>query len=135
MAVRSCRAGATTSTLAGGGIDGTIELARQGGGQSFKVALTAKDARFGGDVPLAIGSAQLQAQGLLRKGHSTVSGNLLGLGIGQGQLFLGRVAASAQLIDGRGQVTASLAGRRGSKFDLQLLADVAPQRVAVAAQG
>ncbi len=122
-------------TLTGGGIDGTLDLAPQGGGQGFTVALNASNARFGGDSPLTIGSAQLKAQGLLRKGHSSISGDLLGQGIGQGQMFLGRVAANARLTDGQGQVTASLAGRRGSRFDLQLLADVAPQRLAVAAQG
>ena len=122
-------------TLAGGGVQGTIKLDPRGGGQGFVVALTATDARFGGETPLTIGSARLEAQGLLRKGHSTITGSLLGQGIGQGQLFLGRVAASAQLTDGRGQVTASLAGRRGSRFALQLQADVAPRRIAVAAQG
>ena len=122
-------------TLTGGGIDGTLDLAPRDGGQGFNVALSAKDARFGGDMPLTIGSARLEAQGLLRKGHSSVTGSLIGQGIGQGQMFLGRLAANARLTDGQGQVTASLAGRRGSRFDLQLLADVAPQRLAVAAQG
>jgi translocation and assembly module TamB len=122
-------------TLAGGGVAGTIDLAPREGGQGFKAVLTANDARFGGDNPLTIGTGRLEAQGLLRKGHSSITGSLLGQGIGQGQLFLGRIAASAQLTDGRGQVTASLAGRRGSRFDLQLQADVAPQRIAVAARG
>ena len=121
--------------LAGGGISGTIGLAAQGGGQGFTAALTASDARFGGAVPLTIGSARLEATGLLRKGHSSVSGNLLAQGIGQGQLFIGRLAASAKLTNGQGQVTASIAGRRGSRFDLQLLGDIAPDRLALAAQG
>ena len=77
-------------------------------------------------MPLTIGSARLEASGLLRKGHSSVTGNLLGQGIGQGQLFIGRLAAYAKLTNGAGQVTASIAGRRGSRFDLQLLGDVAP---------
>jgi translocation and assembly module TamB len=122
-------------TFVGGGVDGTLDLTPQSGGQGFIAALTANDARFGGDIPLTIGTAKLNAQGLLRKGYNTVTGSMTGAGIGQGQFFLGRVAASARLTDGQGQVTASLAGRRGSRFDLQLLADVAPQRVAVAAQG
>lgn len=121
--------------LTGGGIGGTIGLDVRSGGQGFTLALNASDARFGGQVPLTIGSARLEASGLLRQGHSSVSGSLLGQGIGRGQLFIGRVAASARLTNGAGQVTASIAGRRGSRFDLQLLGDVSPSRLALAAQG
>lgn len=121
--------------LAGGGVDGNIGLAARDGGQGLTLSLTANDAHFGGDMPLTVGTAQVEAQGLLRKGHSTLTGNLLAQGVGHGQLFIGRLAASVKLVDGRGQVTASLAGRRGSRFDLAMLADVAPDRIAVAAQG
>ena len=122
-------------SFAGGGIGGTAALMARDGGQGFTASLTASDARFGGDVPLTIGSARLEATGLLRKGHSSVTGSLIGQGIGRGQMFIGRLSANARLTNGQGQVTASLAGRRGSRFELQLLGDVAPQRVAVAAQG
>jgi translocation and assembly module TamB len=121
--------------LSGGGVEGTIDLTPQGGGQGFAVALNAKDARFGGDKPLVIALARIEAQGLLRKGHTSITGNLTGQGIGQGQLFLGRVAANASMTDGRGQFTASLAGRRGSRFELQMLGDIAPDRLTLAAQG
>ncbi|MEO6716538.1 MAG: translocation/assembly module TamB domain-containing protein [Novosphingobium sp.] len=121
--------------LSGGGVSGTIALSARDSGQGFTLALVANDASFGGAVPLTIANGRLDASGLLRKGHSTITGNLLGQGIGRGQLFIGRLAANAKLNDGQGQVTASLSGRRGSRFELQLLGDVAPQRVAVAAQG
>ena len=45
------------------------------------------------------------------------SGGKAGQGIGRGQLFIGRLAANAKLNDGAGQITASLAGRRGSRFE------------------
>ncbi len=121
--------------LAGGGISGTLDLAPQGGGQGFVASLIAQGTRFGGDVPLSIDSAQLNAQGSLIKGHTNLAGNMTAQGIGQGRLFLGRVAANARLSDGAGQITASLAGRRGGRFELQLLADVTPGRIAVASQG
>ena len=121
--------------LNGGGIDGTVKLAPRTGGQGFDVALSANDAHFGGATPLVISSAKLTATGLLRGGHSTISGNLFGQGIAQGNLFLGRIAANAALNDGAGLVTASLAGRRGSRFNLQLRANVAPNSYAVLAQG
>lgn len=121
--------------LAGGGVDGAITLAPRGGGQGFNVALTAENARFGGDNPLTISSGKLEAAGLIAKGHTTVTGSLMGQGIGRGNLFLGRIAAQASVTDGRGRVTASLAGRRGSRFALQLFGEFAPQRIAVLANG
>jgi translocation and assembly module TamB len=124
-----------TLKLAGGGVDGSITLEPRGGGQGFKVALNAENARFGGENPLTISSGRLEAQGLIAKGHTTVTGNLLGQGIGRGNLFLGRIAAQASVTDGRGRVTASLAGRRGSRFTLQVLGEFAPNRIAVLANG
>ena len=121
--------------LSGGGIQGTIDLAPRDGGQGYAVSLSANNARFGGEQPLIIGLARVEAEGLLRKGQSSISGNISGQGIGQGQLFLGRLAANARMVDGRGQFTASLAGRRGSRFELQMQGDVAPDRLALAAQG
>ncbi len=121
--------------LSGGGVAGTIDLAPQDGGQGFGVSLTANNARFGGDKPLVIALGRIEAQGLLRAGHSSISGNASGQGIGQGQLFLGRIAANASMTDGRGQFTASLAGRRGSRFELQMQGDIAPDRLTLAAQG
>ncbi|MBW8785813.1 MAG: translocation/assembly module TamB, partial [Novosphingobium sp.] len=121
--------------LSGGGVSGTVHLSPRGGGQAFAVALTADNARFGGATPLTIAAGRLDASGLLVGGHSTITGSLQGQGIGSGSLFIGRVAANASLQDGRGRILASLAGRRGSRFNLQLLGDVAPKRIAVLAQG
>ena len=124
-----------TLQLAGGGVDGSIVLEPRGGGQGFKVALTAENARFGGDNPLTITSGRLEASGLFAKGNSTITGSLMGQGIGRGNLFLGKIAANASVTNGRGRVTAAIAGRRGSRFALQLLGDFAPGRIAVLANG
>ncbi|MFT4026973.1 MAG: translocation/assembly module TamB domain-containing protein, partial [Novosphingobium sp.] len=124
-----------TLQLAGGGVDGSIVLEPRGGGQGFTASLTADNARFGGETPLTITSGKLEASGLFAKGHTTITGNLSGQGIGRGSLFLGRIAANASVADGRGRVTASVAGRRGSRFALQLLGDFAPGRIAVLANG
>lgn len=130
-------AGALSGTLAltGGGLDGTIALSPRGGGQAFDVNLTANQASFGGATPLSIGQARIEASGLLVQGRSTISGNVFAQGISYGSLFIGRLAARADLENGSGIVTASVAGRRGNRFALQLNANVAPNRVAVAARG
>lgn len=121
--------------LAGGGLDGTIALSTRGGGQAFDVDITARNARFGGETPLSIARARIEASGLLREGSSSITGTASAQGLSYGSLFIGRLAARANLENGRGMVTASLAGRRGSRFNLQLNAQVAPERVAVAARG
>jgi translocation and assembly module TamB len=56
-------------------------------------------------------------------------------GIGKGRLFVGKLDAHAKLTDGSGRVTASIGGRRGSRFDLNVLADVGPGKVALIAGG
>lgn len=121
--------------LTGGGLDGKVALTPRGGGQGFDVALTADNARFGGTTPIAIGMARIDASGVVTDGHTTVSGKAYAEGVQQGSLFIGRLAANAALTDGTGRVTASIAGRRGSRFTVNLLADVSPGRYAVLAGG
>jgi translocation and assembly module TamB len=121
--------------LTGGGLDGRITLSPRGGGQGFDVDVVARNARFAGETPITIAQGRIEASGLLREGHSTITGSARAQGVSYGSLFIGRLAARADLQDGSGTVTASVAGRRGSRFNLQLNAAVAPQRIAVAAQG
>ncbi len=121
--------------LAGGGVNGTIALAPRNGGQGFDVALTANDATFPGATPIAINEATINASGFFGQGNSTVTGTIRAAGINYGTLFIGRLAANAQVTNGRGSFQAALAGRRGSRFALQLAGDVAPERIAVAAKG
>lgn len=121
--------------FAGGGVDGNVALAPRGGGQGFDLALRVRDARFGGTSPIAIGVGDLTATGALVNGRSTISASLNGQGIAQGNLFLGRVAAKGRISDGQGEFIASLAGRRGSRFSLQLQGSVAPDRLALLAAG
>lgn len=121
--------------LTGGGVDGTLTLVPRDGGQGLDMALSLRDASFGGEQPLTVGEGKLELHGLLARGHTTLSGNLYGAGIGKNRLFLGRVAAKAQMSDGVGQITATLAGRRGSRFELQVLGDIAPGQLAMVVNG
>lgn len=121
--------------LAGGGLDGTIAFSPRDGGQAFDVDLDANNARFGGETTIAIGRAEIEGSGLLVGGNSTIQGTVSAQGVQYGTLFLGRLAANAQLQNGAGEVTAALSGQRGSRFNMQLNAQFAPQRIAVAARG
>jgi translocation and assembly module TamB len=126
-----------TVALSGGGVSGTLKLAptQAGQGQGVDLAMTLRNARFGGDQPLSIGNGQVGAHGQILKGHTTLAVDMAAQGIGKGRLFVGKLDAHAKLTDGAGRVTASIGGRRGSRFDLNLLADVAPGRVGLIAGG
>lgn len=121
--------------FAGGGIDGTVALAPRSGGQGFDVALAARNATFPGPTPIAINQADIKANGYFAQGNWSAAGTVRAAGISYGTLFIGRLAANAQVTNGSGRVDASLAGRRGSRFALQLAGDFAPDRIAVAARG
>ncbi|MCB2066087.1 MAG: translocation/assembly module TamB domain-containing protein [Erythrobacter sp.] len=118
-----------------GGLDGTIDLARRQGGQGFDVALEARNARFTGDTPLAINRGTINASGLIVDGNSTITGNANLQGLTYDSLFLGRLAAQAEVTNGAGHFDAAMAGRRGSRFELLVNGDVAADRLALAAQG
>lgn len=121
--------------LAGGGLDGTIALAGRGGGQGVDVDLRARNASFGGATPIAIARADIQGQGTINQTNTTFAGTARGAGLSYGTLFIGRFAAQGQLANGVGQVDASIAGRRASSFALDLNAQFAKSRIAVAARG
>lgn len=124
-----------TLTLAGGGLDGTIALAPRGGGQAFDIALQARNAQFAGATPISISRARINGSGLLVDGNSDIELSVFAQGLGYGNLYLGRLAAQAELTNGSGAVTASLAGRRGSRLNLQLNAGIAPERLTMIARG
>ena len=121
--------------LSGGGIDGVIALAPRDGGQSFTVDLQANNARFQGETPLSLARADIQANGFLIENNSKVDAQITAQGLTYGSLFLGRMAANASIENGRGDVTARVAGRRGSQFNLRLDADVEPDEISVLARG
>ncbi|EGD57323.1 hypothetical protein Y88_3632 [Novosphingobium nitrogenifigens DSM 19370] len=126
--------------LAGGGLDGTIRLAgRTGGvgvgGQAVEATINARAAKFGGDRPISIAQANITANGLFSNDNTTLEGSLKAQGISVGNFFIGRLIADAAVVNGTGSVTASLAGRRGTRFALQGTAAFASDKVIVFVAG
>lgn len=119
----------------GGGLDGTLAFAPQRGGQSINADINARDAVFAGATPVRINRATIDVDALFVESESDVDATIAAEGISRGDFFLGRVAAKAKLSNGSGEVTASLAGRRGGKFELQGNARIAPQRISVDLDG
>jgi len=122
--------------VAGGGVNGTLTLApATGGAQGFGLALTARQARFGGAVPIALARADITANGRFDERGSYIDGQLTGAGLEYGALRVANLDARAAIANGAGKVTATLAGRRSERFAVKLDADVAPGRIAPLVRG
>ncbi|VVS97792.1 translocation/assembly module TamB domain-containing protein [Erythrobacter sp. EC-HK427] len=118
-----------------GGLDGTIALAVRDGGQGFDIDLAARSARFEGATPLLIHSGTIDAAGVFADGAVSLNGNANLTGLSYGQIFIGRLAARAQVTDNVGRFNAALTGRRGSRFELRVTGDASTERIAVAVDG
>jgi translocation and assembly module TamB len=130
-------AGVTGSlALRGGGLDGAIALAPSPtGAQGFDLDLAARKARFGGDTAIALGYADIDASGYFDGGSSRIDADISGTGLEYGALSIAAFNAEAEIVDGRGDVQASIAGRRADRFQLKLDGDFTPERIALIAQG
>ena len=122
--------------VAGGGVNGTLALnPASGGAQGFSLDLAARQARFGGAIPLAIGSADITATGRFDEGGVFINGEMDGSGLEYGALRIANFDARAAIANGTGKVTAAIAGRRSERFALKLDADVASDRIAPLLRG
>jgi len=126
--------------LTGGGIDATIALSpARDGAQGFDLDLKSRGARFGGNFPVALDFADVEASGVIG-GTSGVSSNriegkIAGRGLEYGALSLHAFNAKAQIVDGNGDLQASIAGRRADRFQLKLDGNFTPRQIALIAQG
>jgi translocation and assembly module TamB len=121
--------------VSGGGISGNVTLDPREQGQGVKALLDLANARFDGDVPITINRGAVELDALIAEGRNTITGSIRAQGIGRGPLFIGRLAANANLVNGEGRVTASLTGKRGSNFDLQTSVQVARNALVIAGNG
>ncbi len=123
--------------LAGGGLNGTVAvIPAPGGATGFDIDLTAKGARFGGVTDIAIASADIDARGSFGgSAPARLSADIAGSGFTYGGLRIARFAANASVVDGSGDITASIAGRRADRFALKFDGDISPRRIALLARG
>lgn len=124
-----------TLDLAGGGLNGSIAIVPQNMGTRLTADVVAKNAVFSGAVPISIATADIDISAMLSEGSSDIDAAVNAAGISAGSFFIGKIAASGEIRDGIGRVTASVAGRRGSRFELQSLTEFTPERVVFRADG
>ena len=122
--------------LNGGGLDGRVSIAPgMGDAQLFDADLTANNARFDGDTKIVIGRADIDASGRFGGGNTTVTASVNGSGLRYGALSIASFNADADIDNGRGKVTAAIAGRRRDRFALKLAGGFTPERITAIAQG
>lgn len=122
--------------LSGGGLDGSIGLfPGQGGSQGFDLDLAARQARFGGEVPIALAYADIDARGSFSSLTSRFEADIEGTGLEYGALSIAAFSAKGEVVNGEGSMQAAIAGRRADRFALKFDGQFAPERIAVIAQG
>ena len=134
--IRPTSAGlAGTLDISGGGVNGSVLFEPSPNQQLIRAKLIAENAVFNGSPPITIRTGSLDADIRLISGKSNVTATVRGQGISRGNLFIGRVAGNAKLVNGTGSATFSIAGSRGSTFNFQAKADITPNRYAVNGSG
>ncbi len=123
-----------TLALAGGGIDGRLELAPVRGDQRIEAHLALADAFLPGP-DIRVRAGRIDGTILLAEGRTSIDGTLAARGLQSGSLSLARLTASAALVNGSGEVRAALAGRRGHAFEFVTLAQVRPDRITLNGRG
>ena len=121
--------------ISGGGVDGNLRLIGLPEGQRMQGSFRADNARFAATGGLSIRTANGSIDAFFTEGRSNIEGTVRAQGITQGNFVLGTLDAQARIQNGRGKVTAKLAGTRGSRFAFDAQAAVAPDRVSVTGSG
>jgi translocation and assembly module TamB len=121
--------------VTGAGLAGAIEFDRPGQVQRIAVDLDADNARLALQPALAIRRGALDGEFLLGADGLVTDATLTARGLRRGTLSLAQLAVQARLRDGAGEVKAAIAGARGRAFELQMVADVAADRVVLRGDG
>lgn len=121
--------------LGGNGVSGTLTFTPDAGVQRIAAALTLRNTRLPGPPPLSARRGQIDAVLHLDPAGTRIEATLSGQDLARGGVTLARLAANVRLRDGRGEIRASLAGSRGSSFDLQSVAQIAPDAIALLGSG
>lgn len=121
--------------LTGGGLTGELLLRPQNGVQRVEAHVVANNARFAGPPPISIASGRLDGIVVLNPGALSIEGTVNAQGLQRGGLSLDALTANARLRGGTGQVRATFAGKQGRSFQIQTVADIAPNIIRLVGQG
>ena len=119
----------------GGGVSGDLRFDRVGSVQRIAASLDFREARFPGPPQILIRRGSLDGEILLDPAGMGVDATVTAQGVRRGNVSLARLAANIDMRGGRGTVKTAFAGSRGRAFDLQAVAQIAPDRVSVTGGG
>lgn len=118
-----------------GPVTGYVGFRPVDGNQQVQLKLTANDATFEGPTAIEVRRGTVDATILLDPTGTTINATAQARGLRIGGILLGRLAANADLVNGKGLVRGSLSGQRGRLFELQGEAQVEPDRIRLSASG
>lgn len=121
--------------LAGGGVSGTLTFAPRGENQAITAALKLERAQLGGVANLFVRRGTVDGTIVLDPDGQTIDARIEARGLRRGGLRISQLSATAQLRNGSGTVRASVEGNRTQSFELQGVAQVSPNRIAIEASG
>jgi len=116
-------------SLKGAGLTGQLRLAGEGAVQRMDASLQARQARPPVFPALGIGQAQLEASLRLPDGAPDVNARFSGRQIRYGDWLVEQTSGTVLYQSGTGRANLTLAGRYNAPFNLDLAAEMTPERV------
>ena len=126
---------AGTLTMAGQGLDGTVQLAAAGRFQRIDVAATANGAATPGQNPILLQRGLVNARIILYPNAPEIVGDAQLAGLAAGDLFIDRARVRINYQGGSGTAQLFAEGRRAVSFRVAANAALAPQMIRAALQG
>ncbi|WP_448658042.1 translocation/assembly module TamB domain-containing protein [Sphingomonas sp. CJ99] len=111
-----------TLSLAGGGLSGEARFAPQNGVQRIDGSLEAREAVLADRYAIRRGRASFAV--VLTPGAPSVEAEVRAFGISNGSLRIARAQGTARLVNGEGEVRATIAGARGRGFEIETVTQV-----------
>ena len=118
--------------VTGGGLTGELLFRPVGDDQRIEAHL---DARAGTLAGWTLRRGHLDLVTILDPAGTSIEASANGQGLRRGSLSIGRLAGTASLRGGIGQIKASIAGSRGRAFDIESVTDVTADSYRITAQG
>ena len=134
-ALTSLEGGFAGQLALGGNGTGTLDFSPAGTVQKITIHAKLRDAVFSGPPEMRARRANIDGTVLLDPRGIAIDGAMSGQGLAMRGVTLARLAASAKLNGGAGEIRASFAGSRGRGFDLQTVVQLTPDRMTLIGSG
>lgn len=104
---------------------GPIDLSVVQGRQQIDADLRIENAHFSGALPIDISRGRVQTKFVLGPGGTAIEAQFSGRAVQVGRFRINRATMATRLVDGVGELRATVIGQQGRPFNLQLDAEIA----------